>query len=235
MRTAPRPAEPGVIDVSRSWGEVIAFVLHSRSWRLAGLFGQASVVPPAGFYAEGGWLDVRLHASGGFGGEDDLASSFPRPSPRSARPRDFYSMQLFPIDNEGVADEVFADIANHDRGFARLVHAATGISTAMESGWMGRRGRRGGVCPAGRWHEDQPPDGDGGIPRRCPRQWRCRRCVAFTPRIASIGEMTLGPLAIGAYEGEPVVEVVPVQPSPARPGISGCHPISAPGEVVRSC
>ena len=35
-------------------------------------------------------------------------------------------MQLFPIDNEGVADEVFADLAHHDRGFARLVHAATG-------------------------------------------------------------------------------------------------------------
>ncbi len=214
---AGQPAEPAPIDVTRTWGEVIAFALRQPKLATAlGLGGQARIVPPPGTFAAGGWLWVTLHASGDLGGEADLAASFAaRIPPLDAAARDIYSALLFPIDAEGI-DEGFADVTRHDRGFARLVHATTGdddgdgISLAWDDEFVADDFARQVSGETGR------PMATAGF-RIDVRDPAAGPAWHSLQKIASPG-LKLGPLDIGRYDGEAAVEVVPVQASPLRPG-----------------
>jgi hypothetical protein len=216
-----QPLEPEKLLTTLAWGEVLAFALRQPKLAMAlGLIGQARVeLPDAAFFKRGGWLHIALHDSGDLAGAAGLVSSFAARIPPLVLgvERDIYAALLFPVDEAGVADEAFHDAERYDRGFARLVHATQGdkdgdgirlawddeqIADAfahqvadISSRPMGTTGFRVDVqdtADDGAWHSLQ--------------------------RIASIGDLELGPLVIGPYAGESVVEVVPVQPSPALPG-----------------
>ncbi len=216
-----QPPDPEDLPATLEWGEVLAFALRQPRLAMAlGLVGQAPLaLPDPAFYERGGWLYLGLDAGGDLAGDAGLVSTFAARIPPLVLgvAREIYSALLFPVDEAGVADETFHDAERYDRGFARLVHAAQGdkdgdgirlawddeqIADAfahqvadISSRPMGTTGFRVDVqdtADDGAWHSLQ--------------------------RIASIGDLELGPLNIGPYEGESVVEVVPVQPSPALPG-----------------
>ena len=212
---------PPPLDATLDWGGVIAFALRQPKLAAAlGLVGQVLVVPPdPDFYARGGWLSVGLSADGDLADVNGLVGSFAGRIPPLAagKARDIYATVLFPIDDAGPADEAYHDAERYDRGFARLVHAAPGGSDGdgIRLAWddehiaesyarqvAGATGRPMGTAG---YRVDVRDTGGGGL-------WHPLQSVA------SIGELKLGPLTIGVYSGEQVVEVVPVQPSPAAPG-----------------
>jgi hypothetical protein len=215
-----QPLEPEVLSDELAWGELLAFALRQPKLATAlGLIGQTRVVPAdADFYARGGWLHIGLHASGDLADDPALVSSFAARIPPLAAnaERYVYAALLFPVDDAGVADEAFHDAERYDRGFARLVHAAQGdedgdgirlawddeqIAEAFARQVAATSSRPMGT--AGFRVDVQDAEGDG--------TWHSLE------RVTSLDDLKLGELVIGRYEGEAVVEVVPVQPSPALP------------------
>jgi len=216
-----QPPAPVVLSAALRWGEVLAFALRQPRLAMAlGLIGQARVeLPDAALFERGGWLHIGLSASGELAGDPALVSCHAARIPPLAAgvPRGLYAAVLLPVDGAGVADDVFRDAERYDRGFARLVHAAQGgeDGDAIRLAWddehiadaFARQVAAGGNAPmgtAGFRVDVREPAADAA--------WHSLQ------RVASIGELTLGPLVIGPYRGESAVEVAPTQVSPALPG-----------------
>lgn len=216
-----QPPAPAQLPDTLRWGEVLAFALRQPRLAMAlGLVGQARVeLPDAALFERGGWLYIGLDASGDLAGDPALISCHAARIPPLAAgvERGLYAAVLFPVDGAGVADDVFRDAERYDRGFARLVHAAQGgeDGDAIRLAWddehvadaFARQVAADASAPmgtAGFRVDVREPAVDGA--------WRSLQ------RVASIGDLTLGPLAIGRYEGEAVIEVAPAQVSPALPG-----------------
>ena len=214
-----QPAAPVPLLAELRWGELLAHAL--RQPRLAaalGLIGQLRVpVADPGLLARGGWVYLGLAGDSAYAGDPALVSTLAARLPPLSEERSVYAAALFPVDGPGVADDAYGEAERYHRGFARLVHAAQGDrdGDAIRLSWddeqlaetynrqvdantsaaMGTAGYRVDVrdmAGDGRWHSLQ--------------------------RVASIGELALGPLVIGAFEGEALVEVAPTQISNAKPG-----------------
>ena len=218
---AAQPAAPVLLPATLRWGEVLAFALRQPKLAMAlGLIGQARFEPPdAAFFERGGWLYIGLHASGDLAGDPALTSCHAARIPPLAAgvPRGLYAALLFPVDGNGVADDVFRDAERYDRGFARLVHAAQGDQDgdAIRLAWddehladaFARQVAAGANAPmgtAGYRVDVREPAVDAA--------WHSLQ------RVASVGSLTLGPLVLGPHEGESAIEVAPVQASPALAG-----------------
>ena len=216
-----QPLDPEELPTTLAWGEVLAFALRQPKLAMAlGLMGQAPVaLPDPAFYERGGWLYIGLRAGGDLAGNPGLVSTFAARIPPllDGVERYVYAALLFPVDEAGVADEAFHDAERYDRGFARLVHAVQGdkdgdgIRLAWDDEQVADAFARQVAAISSRpmgttgFRVDVQDTADGGA-------WHSLQ------QVTSIGDLELGPLVIGPYEGESVVEVVPVQPSPALPG-----------------
>ena len=214
------------IDLSDAlrWGQVLAFALRQPRLAVAlGLLGQATVTPsdPA-IYARGGWLHLGLHESSDAAGAPGLVSAYAARVPAlGADLRSLFAALLFPVDGGGVADDAFRHAERDERGFARLVHAT-----------QGERGDAEGDAIRLGWDDEQVAD---GLNRQMAADTRAALGTAgyrvdvrevgaadsawhSLQQLASLRDLTVGPLVLGAYTGEAVVEVVPSQISPALPG-----------------
>ena len=225
---AGQPPAPVVLKSSLRWGQVIAYALRQPALATAlGLMGELRVPVDDGFYQQGGWLWLTPHASGDYAADPALLALYAARIPPllAEAPRAIYAPLLFPVDrNDFRLDEVLHDAERYDDGFARMVHGAQGdapvagggeVRDAIRLAWddetiahwfsaqvapesgatMGTAGFRVDVrnsADAGAWHSLQ--------------------------RVRSIDDLKVGDAVLGAYSGEAMVEVVPAQVSPARPG-----------------
>ena len=213
-----QPAAPVPLLAELRWGELLAHALRQPQLAAAlGLIGQLRVpVADPGLLARGGWIYLALAGDSAYANDPALVSALAARLPPLGEERSVYAAALFAVDGPGVADDAYGEAERYHRGFARLVHAAQGDrdGDAIRLSWddeqlaetynrqvdantsaaMGTAGYRVDVRDAagdGAWHSLQ--------------------------RVASVGELALGPLVIGAYEGESLVEVAPTRISNAKP------------------
>lgn len=225
--------KPAVLDTSLTWGRVIAYALRQPALAEAlGLVGQASIKPPAGFFARGGWLFLDLHDTSDGAGEVDLVSRYAARIPPLSVPRAIFAAVLFPVDSPAIADEVFREAEIYDDGLAKQVHGAQldvraadrlipergdSIQLAWDDEqiaiWLNRHAER---QPDGELILDAPSGVAGyrvDVRESGPGTW------SSLERIESLGDLALGPHGLGPYEGENVIEVVPVQHATAGDGV----------------
>lgn len=228
-----QPAAPVVLKSSLRWGQVLALAL--RQPRLAealGLMGEAVITPDAGLFARGGWLYVGLDAASDGAGVAGVAVSYAARIPPLGQSRSLFAAALFPIDKANlVLDDIERDAQRYDHGHARMVHgaqvgqdeqAAAGPQdgTPADAGdairlawddeqvaeWLNRQASADLDAPVGTagFRVDVRFAGEGG-------DWQSLQ------RLRSVEDLRVGPLAIGPYEGEGRIDVVPVRIAPARP------------------
>lgn len=217
---------PVVLSTSLTWGRVIAHALRQPVLAEAlGLMGQASVAPPAGFFEHGGWLFVDLHdTSDGAATVGLVARYAARIPPLTGTPRAIFAAVLFPVDGGGVGDDVFREAEVYDDGLAKQVHGAQlDVSAAdrlvPERGdsiqlawddeqiaiWLNRQVER---LPNQELKVDAP---SGVAGYRVDVRPTGAQAWSSLLRVESRGALALGPHALRPYDGEHVIEVVPVQ------------------------
>lgn len=112
------------------WGKVMALALRQPllAERL-GLIRPLDLVPPAGFFEEGGWVYVSLAAgspgAGLLGVPDGLKLYAARVPPLSG-PRSLFTSVLFPVaalPPPASYDALFREVIDYDDGFAKAVYA----------------------------------------------------------------------------------------------------------------
>lgn len=216
-----QPPEPVVLPQTWSWGEALALALRQPKLAMAlGLIAEAPVpLDDPAIFARGGWLYVGLSDAGDLAAAPGLVTSFAARIPplTVGVPRDIFAAVLFPLDDPGVADDAFPEAEQYDRGFARLVHGAQGDAQGdgIRLAWddeqvadaFARQVADDSTRPmgtAGYRIDVRDVAGDGA--------WRSLQ------RVASLGDLQVGDVVIGPYTGEQIVEVVPVQTSPALAG-----------------
>jgi len=216
---AAQPAAPAPLLAELRWGELLAHAL--RQPRLAtalGLIGQLRVpLADPGLLARGGWIYLALAQGSPFAANPGLVSALAARLPPLSDERHIYAAALFPVDGAGEADDAYGEAERYDRGFARLVHAAQGDrdGDAIRLSWDDEQlaetynrqvdaNTSAAMGTAGYRVDVQDTEGDG--------RWHSLQ------QVASVGELALGPLVIGAFEGEALVEVAPTQISNAKPG-----------------
>ena len=224
-----QPNEPEQLLDSVTWGKVIAYVL--RQPKLAGGLGlmlQTTVRPPtADFFAKGGWLYLDLHSTSDYAGVADVVARYAARIPAlAAAPRALFAPVLFPVtDVPGNfnGDDVFPEAERYEDGLAKRVHCAQtsdrgdGIRLAWEdeqiAEWLNRQVDR---LPNGELVIDAPIGVCGyRIDVRHPGEADWNSLVA----VQSVGDLQLGPLSLGSFLGEAVVEVSPAQLSPKQVGM----------------
>jgi hypothetical protein len=223
-----QPPDPVVLPDNVTWGKVIAFALRqpNLATRL-GLIVETSVQPPApAFFATGGWLYIDLHATSDYAAVAGIAARYAARIPAlTAANRPLFAPLLFPVtDVPGnfIADEVFREAERYEDGLALQVHCAQsqdrgdGIRIAWEdeqiADWLNRQVNRDGVELA----VDAPLGVSGyRVDVRRPGDPDWNSLVA----VQSAGELKLGPLSLGTFKGEAVIEVAPAQISPKQDGL----------------
>jgi hypothetical protein len=222
---APAPA-PAPVPNTVTWGRVIAFAL--RQPKLAaelGLIGQATVTPPdPQVFTKGGWLFIDLHSTSDYFGVANLVAKYASRIPPLPEARPLFSAVIFPVADDGptpVADDAYREAELYDRGQARLVHGSQSdegdsIRLAWDdeqiAEWFNRQVDRDGAgnlpsdAPLGvaGYRVDVRPAGDA--------DWRS------LVRVESRGNLVLAPHDLGPWAGESMVELVPAEISPTRPG-----------------
>ncbi|QOY90166.1 hypothetical protein [Paludibaculum fermentans] len=214
-----QPALPIELDDSVTWGRIVAMVLKQPALAEAcGFIGQATVtVPDPARLAKGGWLYIDLDASSDyFGAAAGFRSVYAARLPALNENRTLYAAVLFPVDGADPADDVYREAERYSAGFSRMVHCAQtddggdAIRLAWDdeqvAEWLNRQ-----VNPA-----FTAPMGTAGyrvdVRRRGDDAWNSLQ------QIASVGDLTVGAERIGPFAGDAVVEVAPVQISPALAG-----------------
>ena len=233
---AGQPAKPVLLKASLRWGQVIAYALRQPALATAlGLMGEVRVPVAADFYRRGGWLWLAPDASGDLAGDPALLALYAaRIPPLVANvPRAIYAPVLFPVDRADFKlDEVLHDAERYDDGFARMVHGAQGDAPDAAGGGV-PRASGGEVRDAVRlaWDDEQvarwftrqvsaetgAPMGTAGFRVDVRESGGAGDWVSLQ-RLQSIGNLVVGNIDLGAFSGEGMVEVVPAQISPARPG-----------------
>ena len=169
--TGPQGPPP---STSTSWGRVIAQSLRQPllAQRL-GLLHLADVtLPTADFFAAGGWLFVTLAPASAYFAHavsrPELVPSYAARLPAlGAEARTLFAPVLFPvaaIPPPGDYDELFAEVAAYDDGFAKVVHCAqrsTADPAGLEGSGLGARSDGGGE--PGRQAPAPPPVRDTGL------------------------------------------------------------------------
>ncbi|HEY6803382.1 MAG TPA: hypothetical protein VI306_07370 [Pyrinomonadaceae bacterium] len=215
-----QPAKPEVLTDEVSWGQLMAYALRQPKLAIAlGLIREATIdLDDPTVFEKGGWLYISLHATSDY-------AAVPEPPPFKAlyaaqipplnQTRSLYAAVLFPVDGGGVADDIFREAERYDLGFARMVHCAQvhdrgdAIRLAWDdeqiAEWLNRQ-----TAPT-----TEAPMGTAGYRidvRIKDGAWNS------LVQVRSKGDLTIGPLVLGPYSGESVVEVMPAQIAPARMG-----------------
>jgi hypothetical protein len=228
---------PGPPPSSRTvWGRIIAQAL--RQPRLAerlGLLYHATVTPAdATLLEEGGWLWLALDAGSAWldhaAVRPELVVSYAaRIPPLGAAARSLFAPVLFPVaatpPTTGL-DEVFAEAALYDDGFAKIVHCAqkttsdpTGLDTPGASPPIVDTGIQLG------WDDEQlliwtnRQIADPTVEtRNAPMGVMGYRIdvreaggAGWTSLVRARAELSLGAVDLGTFEGELTVEVAPLQ------------------------
>ncbi len=225
--SGPAPPLDPVPDTV-TWGRLIAFVLKQPTLAMAlGLVSEATVSVPADrpdLFTRGGWLFMDLDAASDGAGVAGLVARYAARIPPLDGPRSLFSALLFPVADDGatpVADDAFREAELYDRGFARLVHGSqSDDGDAIQLAWDDEQ--------LAEWFNRQVDrDGDGNLRSDAPLavsgfrvDVRRQGDEAWNSlvRVESRGDLTLGDHHLGPYEGESIVEAVPAQISPTRPG-----------------
>ena len=127
---AGRPPRPPLTD-EVTWGRVIAFAVKNPllAERL-GLIYKDLKVPAAGRFDKGGFLYVTLAATSSYATEaaanPELLAVYAARIPPLAGPRTLFGAVLFPVLEAppGNYDEMFVEAESYDDGFAKIVHGA---------------------------------------------------------------------------------------------------------------
>jgi hypothetical protein len=215
-----QPVRPVEVDDTVTWGRLLSFALRQPKLAAAlGLIGEARIeLPDPDTFAAGGWLFVGLHAGSDYAAAGPaLTARYAARIPPLGVARALYAAVLFQVDGAVTSDvsRGFSEAERYDMGFARMVHGAQSedhgdaIRLAWDdeqvAEWLNLQ-----VHPA-----TDAPMGTAGYRvdvRRPGGGWNS------LVRIRSVGGLVLGPHALGRFEGEAVVEVVPAQIAPARAG-----------------
>src|SRR6266545_1828213 len=169
--TGPQGPPP---SPSTSWGRVIAQALRQPllAQRL-GLLHIVELTPPAvDFYAAGGWLYLTLAPASAFFAHavsrPELVASYATRLPAlGSDARALFAPVLFPVTAvppPGDYDELYAEVAAYDDGFAKVVHCAQRTSAdpaGLEGAGLGVRQDGGGE--PGRQTAAPPPVRDTGL------------------------------------------------------------------------
>jgi hypothetical protein len=207
-----------------SWGRIIAYALRQPALAEAlGLVGQVTVTRDADFFVAGGWLFIDLHAISDVGAGQAAHYAARVPPLIGGASRALFAAVLFPVDQNIVADDVFREAELYDNGLAKLVHGAQIVERianpnvplrgdAIQLGWddeqiaiwlnrqadlVGKELKLDAPCGVAGYRVDVREKGDA--------EWRS------LVRVASRGDLMLGPLNLGEYVGEGVIEAVPAQ------------------------
>jgi hypothetical protein len=223
-----QPPVPVVLSDAISWGKVMAHAL--RQPKLAGalgLLGQVTVpVPDPSFFGSGGWLYLDLHATSDYGGDADIANRYAARIPKLSDARSLFSAILFPV-SDSLVDFTFDDVAYesqlYDDGFAKQVHCIQGgghgdsIQLAWDDEqialWLHRQVQ---LTPTGDMVTDAPNGVSGyrvDVRLKDTAEWNSLM------QMRSLGDLQLGPLSLGSFQGEGIVEVAPAQVSPKQEGL----------------
>jgi hypothetical protein len=216
-----QPAAPAVLSNAVTWGRLLSFALRQPKLAMAlGIVGQATIpIPDPTVFDTGGWLFIGIHATSDYAAAAPrLDASYAARIPPLNGPRSLYAAVLFPVDGlGGVADDadVFREASRYDLGFARMVHGAQsdGQGDSIQLGWDDEQvadwlNRQ--VDP-----KNEAPMGTSGYRvdvREPGGAWNSLL------KIESDGDLMLGPVVLGGYSGESIVEVMPAQVAPARAG-----------------
>ena len=209
-----------------TWGRVISYALRQPNLaRALGLLVQTTVTPAADFYAAGGWLYLGLHATSDYAGEAGIAARYAARIPQlTGDPKSLFAPVLFTVADAPLnfnADDVWREAERYEDGIAKLMHCAQtvdgrdGIRLAWEdeqiAEWLNRQVDVDGagelvidslIGVAGYRVDAREPGG----------KWSSLAAVKST------GDLMLGPISLGSFDGEAVLEVMPSQLSPKRPG-----------------
>ena len=216
---ASQPPQPVVLEDKVTWGRLIAFVIKQPTLAGAcGFFGETSVpLPDPAFFAKGGWLYIDHHDTSDYAAAPAGFTSLyaARIPPLGAVDRPLYAAVLFPVDGVNPLDDVYREAERYSSGFARMVHGAQEVDRGdairlawddeQVAEWLNRQMNATDDAPMGTagYRVDVRQPGD--------LTWNSLQ------RIASIGDLMLGPNNLGPFEGDTVVEVAPVQIAPDRP------------------
>jgi hypothetical protein len=234
LRDDPSAPSSGGPKPEFYWPEILSFVLRQPELAIKlGLIYRTSVTLPApNPFAQGGYLYADL-------GEHSDYAAVPRqlfaariPSLPLQKDRTVFASVLFPVDLAGNFDQVFPEADLYDDGFAKLVHGSqppraahletstsslpavkdVGIRLAWDDEqvaiWLNRQLGLNAVDPS-----LPPPPSPLGVAGyrvdvfdQAANQWQSLLNVTAP-------QLTLGTLAIGPFNGELSVEVIPANPN----------------------
>ena len=234
-RLTNRPPRPPVTD-ELSWGKALAFAIRQPilSAALGLLFEDTIPLPDPQAFAAGGWLYVDLDPESDFAAEfaaqPELLGLFAARIPPLSTERSLFAAVSFPViaGVTGAFDEQFAEAESYDDGFARIVHGSQpehgGIveteknpspivrDIGMRLGWDDEQ--------IAVWFNRQiaaamiTPMGVAG--------YRVDVRESGTPKWHSLtraqGNVLLGDLNLGQFDGEFGIEAVPLQLAAQKTG-----------------
>jgi hypothetical protein len=224
-----------------SWGRVISQCLRQPLLATKmGLLFEATVAVPAGSFTNGGWVFIGLQDDSDYAdhvaAQPDLLAQYAARIPALTGNRVLFAPVLFPVTATPPAadyDEIFSEVANYDDGFAKIVHA-TQQTTAMPIGLESNQTAQGPAPPPVRdsgvqlgwddeqlliWKNRQIQDPTVEV-RQCPMVVRGYRVDVreegdgdddWETLMRVEGELAVGAVDVGHFEGELNVEVSPVQ------------------------
>jgi hypothetical protein len=221
-----QPDKPQRPPAFLRWGEAMALALRTQPLaETLGLVGEVSVAIPDGVLARGGWLFLGLHASSDYASDPALVNLQAARIPALGESRSIYAAALFPVDQDDFsADDAIGEAMTYGDGFARRVHATQSFTDRE-----GEKddGRGDGDCIRLAWDDAQvaewlnrQADPDAGTPmgtigyRVDVRDLTDGGPWQSLQIVSSIGNLSLGALDLGTWQGERAVEIVPARRMP---------------------
>jgi hypothetical protein len=222
-RTASKPSREFY------WEEILSFVLRQPmlATRMGLIYATEVLLPDPSSLAKGGYIYVDLTAgSDYFAGQRQLFAA--RVPVLGAQPRTLFAPVLFPVNHPANYDQVFPEAEFYDDGFAKVVHGAQPATAALLE-------TNSSALPAPKdagirlaWDDEQiaiwlnrqlginavdtslpPPPSPTGVAGYCVdvfnetnNHWHSLMTVE--------GDLEIGGLEIGHFNGELPVEVLPV-------------------------
>jgi len=228
-----------------SWGKVIALALRQPllAEQLGLIYTADVILPSADFLASGGWVYVDLDPSSDFAGNvlanPTLLQRYGARLPAlAATSRSIFAAVQFPVSSvppPGNYDDIFVEAEEYDDGFARIVHGMQprrahildkhdeGLPPAAEMGirlawddeqiliWQNRQM----TIPA---LPELPPDSPLGV-FNFRVDVREPGDVAWHSLCRGRGDLALGGVNIGRFDGELGVSVAPLQLDGQKEGV----------------
>lgn len=221
------------------WGKVIAILLRNQMLAAAaGLVRSISVpITPVDLLKSGGYIYVTLSSNSDGAsliGKPDALKLYASRIPSLTTSRDIFTPVLFPVPNAPISmnfDEVFEEVDNYDDGWAKAVHCAQPqqLHPANESPDGTRPASELGIRIG--WDDEQVtiwmnrqldktlPDLDCPLGvARYRIDARIKGSTEWHSLVHGAGEMGVGDLDLGPFDGDLGIEAHPVQLEAKRAG-----------------